>query len=92
MREDGGLSPGTPFAAGRSACAPGGGARRAGASLRPELIASIARWWHEHLCAGGPAVNPPTAVLTEVSERFGCSSEEAIRGICVGEQLYWGGA
>jgi len=91
VRDDCGRSDRDRAATGMTTRAASTGAPRADA-VRPDLVASIAGWWHGHLCADGAGSNLPTAVLIEVSERFGCSNEEAIRGICVGEQLYWGGA
>ena len=59
--------------------------------IRPSVIGQIARWWKERLDAAavdGEALEPP--VWVEVMAEFGCSEEEALRGLCVGEHLYWG--
>lgn len=58
---------------------------------RPAVVAAIAGWWRERL-ATDPASRDGAAGkdVDIVSARFGCSADEAIRGICVGEQQYWG--
>jgi hypothetical protein len=60
--------------------------------LRPGVIVEIAQWWQQCLSAAERKSETlmPTD-LGEVASRFQCSVEEAIRGICIGEQLHWGG-
>ena len=61
-------------------------------ALRPVVIEQIAHWWKESLDGAGQAgqVLAP-ADVSEIAARFHCSEEEAIRGLSVGEHLYWGG-
>lgn len=63
---------------------------RTAPQLRPRVIAEIAHWWLQCLDTaeetGGCA---ETANVSEVAAAFQCSTEEAIRGLVVGEQLYW---
>jgi len=57
------------------------------------VVRQIARWWKQHLDtanANGEDLDPPS--FSEVMAKFQCSEEEALRGLCVGEQLYWGGS
>ena len=60
-------------------------------NFRPKVIRKIARWWKQRLVeadANGEFLDLP--VNSEVIVKFQCSEEEALRGLCVGEQLYWG--
>ena len=61
--------------------------------LRPMVIEQIAQWWKRSLDQAdqtGEALQPPE--LGEITAKFQCSEEEAIRGLSVGDHLYWGGA
>ena len=61
-------------------------------NLRPSVIVEIARWWQQ--CLSTAEQESETLMSTDISEvkvMFQCSTEEAIRGICTGEQLHWGG-
>ena len=60
--------------------------------LRPVVIERIAHWWKQSLDEAGhkgEVLKPPD--LSEISAKFQCSEEEAVRGLSVGEHLYWGG-
>lgn len=66
---------------------------RAGSELRPSVIAEIARWWQQ--CLGEAAQNGRVlepADVNDVTAKFQCSDEEAIRGLGVGEHLHWAGS
>jgi hypothetical protein len=61
-------------------------------NLRPSVIVEVARWWRQCLSTAEQQRETLTpADISEVEAMFQCSTEEAIRGICIGEQLYWGG-
>ena len=56
------------------------------------IIERIAHWWKQCLDEAGQTgkVLEP-ADLGEIAAKFQCSEEEAVRGLSVGEHLYWGG-
>ena len=58
--------------------------------IRPEVVAEIAGWWRNRLdeCRDQRLVLLE-ANIEETQAHFRCSPEEAIRGLCVGEQLHW---
>jgi len=56
------------------------------------VIEQIAHWWKESLDEAsqtGKILEP--ADLIEIAAKFQCSEEEAVRGLSVGEHLYWRG-
>ncbi len=60
--------------------------------LRPSVIGEIADWWRQRLrLAEQDSQTINTSDIKEVAMKFQCSIEEALRGLCLGEQLYWGG-
>lgn len=60
--------------------------------LRPRVVWEIARWWQGRLDAASDGEDhlPESPPLPEVMSRFGCSEEEALRGLCVGEHRHFG--
>jgi len=61
--------------------------------LRPNVIVEIAHWWLQLLATAGETGRfPEAANVSEVTAAFKCSTEEAIRGLVVGEHLYWEGS
>jgi hypothetical protein len=60
--------------------------------LRPIVIEQIAHWWKDSLDGAaqtGKVLEP--ADVGEIAAKFHCSEDEAIRGLSVGEHLYWSG-
>lgn len=60
--------------------------------LRPQVVREIALWWQGRLDAASDGDDhlPESPPLPEVMSRFGCSEEEALRGLCVGEYRHFG--
>lgn len=61
--------------------------------LRPDFVRQIALWWQSCLDEADKQDNglPESPPLPEVMRKFGCSEEEALRGLCVGEYRHFGG-
>ena len=61
--------------------------------LRPNTVRQIAVWWQDQLDNANrqntPAPESPS--LLEVMDKFNCSEEEALRGVCLGEYRHFGG-
>lgn len=62
-------------------------------NLRPNLVREIALWWQNRLdgASDGAGVLPQSPLLSEVMNKFGCSEEEALRGVCLGEYRHFDG-
>ncbi len=60
--------------------------------VRPRMVREIALWWQAELArsvGGGHTPDPPPH--REVIDRFGCSEEEALRGVGLGEHRHFSG-
>ncbi|HEX9736942.1 MAG TPA: hypothetical protein VGG06_33670 [Thermoanaerobaculia bacterium] len=60
--------------------------------VRPRFVREIALWWQGELdrhAAGGETPDPPPH--REVMERFGCTEEESLRGVGLGEHRHFSG-
>jgi len=60
--------------------------------LRPENVRQIALWWQGCLDGASQEGNllPESPPLSDVMRRFGCTEEEALRGLCLGEYRHFG--
>ena len=60
--------------------------------MRPPVVREIALWWQGELDRGAAAGRTPALPAhLEVIELFGCSEEEALRGVGLGEQRHYCG-
>lgn len=61
--------------------------------LRPDVVRQIALWWQGHLDEANRGENllPESPPLPDVMRKFGCSEEEALRGLCLGEHRHFAG-
>lgn len=61
--------------------------------LRPDIVRQIAVWWQGQLdYATQQDIPPPESPpFPEVMNKFNCSEEEALRGVCLGEYRHFGG-
>ena len=60
------------------------------AKVRPEFVRRIALWWQSELDRNAAkGRTPDTPSDGDVMKRFGCSEEEALRGVGLGEHRHF---
>jgi hypothetical protein len=63
-----------------------------GEKLRPAVVREIALWWHGRLdeATHQADVLPESPSLPDIMQKFRCSEDEALRGLCLGEYRHFG--